>query len=164
MRKVIYMTYYARKATRIPHYDYSSSNYYFVTICTHNRKCLFGTPDHLNRLGHIVTEQILQISSHYQNVRVDKYVVMPNHVHMILVLQEMKQGPSVSQIIGQLKSGVTRDIHRILPELKVWQRSFHDHIIRNQAGYEKIWLYIEGNPINWSKDCFYVEPFVGSTL
>ena len=159
---MIRVTYYARKPTRIPNYDYSNSNYYFRTICAHNRKCIFGIPDHLNTLGNIAKKHILQISEHYQNVVVDKYVVMPNHIHMILILQDMKKGPDVSQIVGQLKSGISRDVHRILPELEVWQRSFHDHIIRNQAGYEKIWLYIEGNPINWRKDCFYMDPTIGS--
>ena len=116
----------------------------------------------MNRLGCIVNERILQIPYHYQNVFVDKYVVMPNHIHMILILKDIKDSPNVNQIVGQLKSGVSREIHGILPELEVWQRSFHDHIIRNQASYEKIWLYIEGNPTNWSKDCFYIDPSIGS--
>ena len=156
------MTYYARKSTRIPNYDYSSCNYYFITICTHNRKCIFGTPEQLNDIGKTVNKHILQIEAHYQNVIVEKYVVMPNHIHIILALQEMKDSPNINQIVGQFKSGVSREIHKLIPEMEVWQRSFHDHIIRSQKSYEKIWLYIENNPVNWNKDCFFVDPSIGS--
>ena len=149
------MAYYSRKSARIPNYDYSSCNYYFVTICTHNRRCLFGDPGALNENGRTAEKQIRQIPAHYQNVLVDKYVVMPNHIHMILVIQDGEKKENLSQIIGQYKSGVTRIIRGWSPELCVWQRSFHDHIIRNQTSYEKIWEYIEQNPMNWPKDCFY---------
>jgi len=157
------MAYYKRKTTRIPNYDYSSCNYYFITVCTHNRRCIFGLPNGLNQFGNIVREQIAKISSHYQGVYVDKYVVMPNHIHMILVLQREKDKSNVNQIIGQFKSGVSREIHKICPDIEVWQRSFHDHIIRNQKSYEKIWLYIEGNPLNWDRDCFYIDPLIDSS-
>ena len=149
------MVYYSRKSTRIPKYDYSSCNYYFITICTHNRRCLFGSPNNLNRIGRIAQKHILQLPSYYKNVRVDKFVVMPNHIHMILVLEESKDNPNISLIIGQYKRGVTKEIREFLPDQLVWQRSFHDHIIRNQKSYEKIWLYIEGNPQCWDKDCFF---------
>ena len=157
------MAYYKRKTTRIPNYDYSSSNYYFITVCTQKRRCIFGLPNDLNQLGNIVREQIIQISSHYQGIYVDKYVVMPNHIHMILVLKSEKDRSNVNQIIGQFKSGVSREIHKICPDVEVWQRSFHDHIIRSQSSYEKIWLYIEGNPVNWELDCFYIDPLIGSS-
>ena len=68
-------------------YDYSSCNYYFVTICTHNRRCIFGQPDNLNIFGKIAEEQIKKISTHYRSVLIDHYVVMPNHIHMIVVLE-----------------------------------------------------------------------------
>ena len=82
------MTYYARKSPRIPDFDYSSDHYYFVTICTHNRRCIFGKPNQLNRWGEIVQRQLLQLPEHYAQVKVDKYVVMPNHIHMILVIED----------------------------------------------------------------------------
>ena len=155
------MTYYARKSTRIPNYDYSSCNYYFITICTHNRKCIFGSVNQLNKLGYIVNKHILLISKHYKNVYVDKYVIMPNHIHLILVLKNGSEKPNINQIIGQFKSGVSREIHNVISDIEIWQRSFHDHIIRNQNSYEKIWLYIDSNPVNWSKDCFFVDPSIG---
>ena len=148
--------YYSRKSARIPKYDYSRNNYYFVTICTDHRRCIFGETDHLNWMGKIVQEEILKIPSHYTSVFIDKYVVMPNHIHMILVLED--DSPNLNQIIAQYKSGVTRRIREQKSNILVWQRSYHDHVIRDQKGYENIWNYIEGNPMNWNKDCFYVNP------
>ena len=151
------MTYYERKSPRIPYYDYSTCNYYFITICTHNRRCIFGKPESLNSWATIVQDHVLRIEEHYNGVRVDKYVVMPNHVHLILVLESGKN-PNCSQIIAQFKAGVSRQIHSMAPDVKLWQRSYHDHVIRNQKEYEKIWLYIEANPKQWEKDCFYIDP------
>ena len=132
-------------------------NYYFITICTGNKKCIFGLPNEKTRIGRIVEKHICDIPKYYDSVLIDKYVVMPNHVHMILVLQNTKDRPDVPTIIGQFKRGVTKEIHGMEPEMMVWQRSFHDHIIRNQAGYEKIWTYIENNPLKWEEDCFYCK-------
>ena len=154
------MTFYSRKSPRIVNYSYSSCNYYFVTICTHNRKCIFGLPNYPNAFCRIAEEEIRQISMHYQSVKIDHYIVMPNHIHAIIVLE--KESHNLNQIIAQYKSGVSRRIHQLNPELEVWQRSYHDHVIRDQKSYEKIWLYIEANPMNWEKDCFYVDPTMGS--
>ena len=151
-----------RKNTRIPGYDYSTRNYYFVTICTDNKECIFGEPTQLNIFGKIAETCILNIEQHYANVKIDKYVVMPNHVHMIVVLgieEYSDKISSLTQIIGQYKMAVSKEIHKIRSDCKVWQRSFHDHIIRNQQAYEKIWLYIEGNPGKWEEDCFHVSVY-----
>ena len=154
------MTFYSRKSPRIPNFDYSGDYYYFVTVCTHNRRCLFGEPECLNGWGQIARKQILQIEDHYNNVKVDQYVVMPNHIHMILVIGcgvKAENNPDLQQIMAQLKSGISREIHKSGTEITVWQRSFHDHVIRGQADYEKIWLYIQANPQMWDKDCFYID-------
>ena len=145
-----------RKSPRIPEYDYSKDNYYFVTICTQNKKCLFGRVNEFSRYGKIAADSVMHIPLHYSGVKIDKFVVMPNHIHMILILE---QGAVINaeQVIGQYKSGVSREIRKIDPEFVLWQRSFHDHIIRNQKQYEKIWMYIENNPLRWEKDCFYIE-------
>ena len=143
-----------RKSPRIPNYDYSTPNYYFITICTHNKECYFGTIQKLSDIGVIVRQSILELPKHYSNVSVDKFVVMPNHVHMILVLHSGNTA-DLEQIIGQYKSGVTRKCRKISPNIQLWQRSFHDHIIRNQKRYEKIWMYIETNPMRWDEDCFF---------
>ena len=150
------MAFYQRKPTRIPNYDYSSNNYYFITICTHNKKCIFGQPSQRNDFGEIAYHHISRLGSYYESVYVEKFVVMPNHVHMILVLDcQNRNNPNVSQIIAQYKSGVSREIRKMDSSVEVWQRSFHDHIIRNQKSYEKIWQYIETNPLKWEDDCFY---------
>ena len=142
-----------RKHPRLKNFDYSSPNYYFITICTWNKTCLFGKPNELNQWGTLADAFLTEIERHFDHVRVDKYVVMPNHVYMILVLEE--QSIEISQIIGQYKSTVTREIRKNHPQQKIWQTSFHDHVIRNQADYERIWLYIHANPQNWEKDCFF---------
>ena len=154
------MTFYSRKSARIPNYDYHSRNYYFVTICTANRRCIFGKANALNSFGRIAEKEILRIPSHYDGVKIDTYVVMPNHIHMIVVLEN--ENYDLNQIIAQYKSGVTRNIRSMETDMAVWQRSYHDHVIRNQESYEKIWLYIESNPFNWDKDCFYLDPGIGS--
>ena len=150
------MPFYTRKSPRIPYYDYSTANFYFITICTSNHKCFFGTVSQLSKIGKIAEEHIKKIQEHYHNVHVEKYVVMPNHIHMILNLSCSGEN-NVEQVIAQYKSGVTREARKLKPDLVLWQRSFHDHIIRNQKGFEKIWLYIEGNPQCWEKDCFYID-------
>ena len=149
------MAYYSRKSARIPNYDYSTRNYYFITICTDNHRCIFGSVEKLSEFGEIAKEEILSITKHYQGVFVDYFIVMPNHVHMIIVLEE--NAPNLNQIVAQYKSGVSRRIHKRYPDISVWQRSYHDHIIRNQISYEKIWNYIQGNPLKWMEDCFYID-------
>ena len=151
------MAFYCRKPTRIPGYDYSKCNYYFITICTNEKECIFGSPRNLHAFGNIVKEHIEEMESHYTSVKVDKFVVMPNHVHMIMILEAADSNPSISSIIALFKTGVTKQIRLQRPDIKVWQRSFHDHIIRNQNSYEKIWNYIDNNPLKWEEDCFYVR-------
>ena len=145
----------SRKHPRLKNFNYSSPNYYFATICTWNKACIFGKPNDLNQWGAVAERVLLEVEHHFPDVQIDKYVIMPNHVHVILILQG--GCASLSHIIGQYKSAVTRKIHEIAPQKKVWQTSFHDHVIRNQKDYERIWLYIEANPMNWSKDCFFVD-------
>ena len=97
----------------------------------------------------------MNLSSHYEKVMIDKFVVMPNHIHMILIIGDGENNPNLNHIIGQYKSGVSRKIHEFAPDMKIWQRSYHDHVIRDQKGYEKIWMYIVNNPLKWDEDCFY---------
>ena len=151
------MQFYSRKATRIPGYDYSRCNFYFITICTHEKKCIFGSPNNLNSWGMIANEHIRRIEEHYPSVKVNQYVIMPNHVHMIIEMEDHANNPNVSMLVGLYKTGVTKQIRQECPNIQVWQRSFHDHIIRNQHGYEKIWTYIRDNPKKWEMDCFYIE-------
>ncbi len=157
------MTLPVRKKLRLENYDYSSDGYYFVTICTHNREKLFGkiTNDNntveLNPAGKIVDYHIRNIEKHYENIRIDKYTVMPNHIHLIVVIGcnfelNSTRNPNLSYIIGLFKSGVTKEIGK-----SVWQKRFHDHVIRNEKTYLKIWEYIDTNPLKWKQDIFYVD-------
>jgi len=109
----------------------------------------------LNDLGKAANKFLQEISKFYPGVITDKFVVMPNHVHAIFVISQEKEAPSLSKVVGQYKMAVSREFHRTNPGEDLWQRSFHDHIIRNQKSYEKIWLYIEENPQKWEEDCFY---------
>ncbi len=142
-----------RKNPRLKQYDYTSYNYYFATICTHEKKCLFGNPTKLSPMGKIAADCLRNVPVHFQGVWIDKWVVMPNHVHAIVMLPG--NGVNLSTVIGQYKSAVTKAIRKFDPGISVWQASFHDHVIRDQADYERIWLYIEANPARWRDDCFY---------
>ena len=144
-----------RKLPRLSGFDYSSENYYYVTICTHNRKDLFGTPDNLTVYGKIAKKHLLEIESHYDGIYIDKYVIMPNHIHAIIVIgcepnaERSRPFPTLETILGLYKSGVSREIHKISPQLKVWQKSYFDKIIRNNDAYLEVCRYIEENPIKW---------------
>ena len=163
-----------RKPTRLKGYDYSLPGAYFITICTRNRKCLFSNivgaihelPENkLTRSGEIV-KQIIEILPDRFNVSIPKYVIMPNHVHLIIEIHNndekraIRESPLqyhrsiIDKMVGFLKMNVSKKIHKTDDE-KIWQRSYHDHIIRGEKDYQKIWGYIDTNVIRWEKDCFY---------
>lgn len=148
-----------RKQIRIKEYDYSAPGAYFVTICTKNRaQILWETVGadiirpqdvSLSVVGKIVEQGVLQISNHYDHIAVDKFCIMPNHVHLILVIQNNEDGrmisaPTVSKVVGSMKRWVSKQIGR-----SIWQKSFHEHGIRNQQDYDEIWEYIENNPMKY---------------
>ena len=151
-----------RKPTRLKEYDYSSPGLYFVTICTHNRKYLLskivGEGFHalpkniLSPIGKEIEKSIQYINNNYAGIAIYKYVIMPNHIHLIVNLQDSggRGNPPLQDIIGQLKSYTTNKFGSIL-----WQRSFHDHIIRGKEDYDKIWEYVDTNVLKWEQDCFY---------
>ena len=149
-----------RKQNRLTHYDYRTPGYYFITICTQNKENLFwvfsdGNAPQLKELGITAQKCIRSIPEHYPLIRLDHYVVMPNHVHMILILDAPTQNqscPDISVVVGQMKRTVSKATGR-----DIWQRSFHDHVIRGEQDYQKIWMYIEDNPRKWKEDCFYIE-------
>ena len=120
--------------------------------------CIFGNPGKLNIYGEIARSDLQNMVYHFEHLELIKYVVMPNHIHAIIRIgcdKDSGKRPNLNTVVGLYKSGVTRKIREIHPDLVVWQRSFHDHVIRNQQGYEKIWTYIDNNPLKWEEDCFY---------
>lgn len=151
------MSFLSRKYPRLSGYDYQTLNYYFLTLCTHQHRCIFGPPGRINQLGCIAAQDFVRIPTIYPGIRIDKYVVMPNHIHVIVVIEDPNNTPGISQIIALYKTGVTKQIRSIKPGMQVWQRSFYDHIIRNQESYEEIWTYIDGNPQKWETDKFHID-------
>ena len=107
-------------------------------------------------MGKAAEENLLMISIRNPGIRLDKFVVMPNHIHAILDIRDSGQA-DLNVVIRQYKMSVTKKVRQRVPDFQVWQRSYHDHVIRNQAGYEKIWTYIENNPLKWEEDCFYMS-------
>ena len=148
-----------RKPIRLPEYDYSLPGAYFITLCTVNRKKIFwsgeGADDicpknvPLSAIGKIAEQAILQARDHYENMIIDHYCIMPDHIHLILRIKSdidgrMISAPTVSNVVGSMKRWVSRKIGK-----PIWQKSFYEHTIRNQQDYNEIWEYIENNPLKY---------------
>ena len=161
-----------RKNIRLKDYDYSQSGFYFITICTKNREMLLSNvvgggfhaaPDvQLTLVGQEIVKSIEFIDKHYSNVLIDKYIIMPNHIHLIIILQGSKMGevgnPALYKVVGQLKSYTNKRYNEInkMQNLGLWQRNYYEHIIRNEQEYREIWEYIEENPLKWEEDQYYI--------
>ncbi len=155
-----------RKPNRLRDYDYSTPGAYFITICSKDRKQLLGKivgddahivpKNDLSNYGLICDKYINSINVKYENVTVDKYVIMPNHIHLIIFLNGTMWASSptnnIESIIRSFKTMVTKEIG-----ISIWQRSYHDHVIRDENDYKKIWEYIDNNVTQWQMDCFYEE-------
>ena len=158
-----------RKPMRLPGYDYARPGAYFITICTYARRCVLSrivvgeglAPPAvlLSPVGRCVEEQILALPERYPSVRIDKYTIMPNHVHLLVSLREFSGGaspsPTVSDLVRVLKSLSTRLSRGHLGDLPLWQRSFHEHVIRGENDYREIWEYIDENPAKLVGDRYY---------
>jgi putative transposase len=180
-----------RKPNRLRGYDYSQNGAYFVTLCIKNRANILGHiivrdglahpdahPDahptavvQLSEYGRIAKTELQNIPTHYNGqVMIDRFVVMPNHIHAIIMITvdgtergitanvaergttgRASPSPTLGNIVGGYKAGVSRRCG-----FSVWQRSYHDHIIRDEADYLRIAAYIENNPAKWVEDRFYV--------
>ena len=142
-----------RKPNRLQNYDYSQCGSYYITICTHNRENRFWTANNsyvLSKSGEIVDAAIRQIPKHYPNVALDHYVVMPNHVHILLTIADAYGRQSVSTIIGHMKRWSTMQIGKPL-----WQKGFNDRVIRDDEEFYIKWRYIDMNPLRWETDEFF---------
>jgi len=191
---------YRIESTRLKTWDYGDNGAYFITICTKNREHYFGEINNgkmvLSHVGVIADILWYEIKNHAKNVELDAFIVMPNHIHGILILNDPdplvmvvdtghalylqpsptqtgnpppdpadQQTPSqkryqnqgkntVSSMIGSYKSAMTRHARRLGWEFE-WQSRFHDHIIRDDAAFERIKNYIINNPKNWKEDKFF---------
>ena len=195
-----------RKNTRLPEYDYSTPGAYFITICTKDRRCILsaivgdddlGVPQNrLTKTGKIVEKYIISIDRS-QITTVDKYVIMPNHIHLILMINEKSVGaddhgcpsgivgfdaprsqqmpkaenppiedgfsdgaprssPPTNGVVPRIVAAFKRYVNKEIGE-NIFQRSYHDHIIRNEKDYLRIWEYMENNPKQWELDSLYVR-------
>ena len=151
-----------RKKIRLADYDYSSVGAYFITLCTQNKEKNLsriivgdGLPVPKNTAyGDVVEKYIDEIKIKYPDVSVDKFVIMPNHIHMIIVISQKGTGnpsPTISTVMGWFKYQTTKMINnlRSSPSKTFWQRSYFDHIIRGQQDYDEQWRYIDENPVRW---------------
>ena len=174
-----------RKQNRLRTIRYDGNGAYFITICTKDRASLFWAagaavppvsanlavgaatlavgaamrrpPEGLAPLGRIVWERIAGIDAVYGGViSVDNYVVMPNHVHLLMSIHPGNAGgrrigaPTISTVVNQLKGAVSKTAG-----FSCWQKSFHDHVVRDDRDYRDIWQYIDANPGRWTEDRYY---------
>ena len=160
----------SRHTTRLPDYDYNTPGAYFLTICVENRKCLLSRivgiglldgPDiELLQYGKVAAKYINQLNDFYDNLSVESYVIMPNHIHILL---RVLDGPSrtpvptlqnsiISRFISTFKRFCNKEYGK-----NIWQARSYDHIIRDQADFDKHLQYIYENPFGWTKDELYVN-------
>jgi putative transposase len=156
-----------RKQNRLTDYDYAQNGAYFITICVNDRKPILSSitvgadiirPNNikLTNIGKVVDYSINSILLHYDGVFVDNYVIMPNHIHMIIRI-ENDGGRMVSAptIVAGMKRYVSTKIGK-----SIWQKSFYDHIIRDDYDYQTKWQYIDENPDKWLEDELYTSDII----
>ena len=175
-----YQNKYRISSARLQSWDYANEGAYFITICTHNRLHYFGEVKNgkmvLSRIGVIANLMWHEIKNHAINIELGDFIVMPNHVHGILILNNINPLPAVqtghalsvapgqqrfqnqgkntvSSIIGSYKSAVTKHCNRLGFDFG-WQTRFYDHIVRDERSFQNILNYIINNPMNWEKDKF----------
>ncbi|MBD2480494.1 transposase [Planktothrix sp. FACHB-1365] len=177
----LYKNKYRIESTRLPYYNYAASGWYFVTICTKDKLWFFGDIVSSNikfsAMGEIANKFWSDIPNHFQDVYLDAYIIMPNHVHGIIVIERshneehgetrhgtslqgtdesnkfapLKRG-SLQAIINAYKSSVTRWCRKNGYDNFAWQPRFYDHIIRDEQALVKIQEYIVNNPAKWDED------------
>ena len=152
-----------RKPTRLTDFDYDTPGAYFITICTENKAHILSrivggdvldAPQiNLSSYGKIADKYINQLNDFYNDICVDKYVIMPNHIHLLLSITDngasrtsppTVQHSAVSRFVSTFKRFCNKEYGA-----NVWQRHFYDHVIRNQRDYDEIWQYIDNNPRKW---------------
>lgn len=180
---------YRKNSIRLQQWDYGWNAAYFITICTHNRICYFGNVTDgqmvLNNIGEIANDVWLQIPDHFPFARLGEHIVMPNHVHGIVVIDKPDDVPpsearliaplyigndipggitgyknpmlhqNVSRIIRWYKGRTTFESRKTMPRF-TWQPKYYDHIIRNNQSFQRISAYIVNNPLKWRDDQFRI--------
>ncbi len=159
-----------RKPTRLKNYNYNTPGAYFITVCVKDRKNLLGNivgtgvldgPQNiLSNYGKIAEKHIIKINNFYDYLSIEKYVIMPNHIHLLIRIFN-HNGPSgtpvptnnaISRFLSTFKRFCNKEYGR-----NIWQYRSYDHIVRGELDYREICEYIENNPAKWQEDCFYSE-------
>ena len=176
---------HCRKSIRLKNYDYSSNGYYFVTICVQNREKLFGEIVGATLCGRpnnpdkIITKWLLELENKFNDIKIDEYIIMPNHIHFIIKRTGDHTGstgnhtgstgdhtgsPLLRDIIGWFKTMTTNEYiagvksGKFIPfKGRLWQRNYYEHIIRNYDDYINISEYIQNNPLKWEYDKLFVS-------
>lgn len=167
-----------RRSIRLKGYDYTKEGMYFITICCHQHKCWFGEIKNesmiLNENGFIAHNQWADLSNRFSNIELDEFVVMPNHMHGIIIIKSSGSGaspdptnphittnPTIGDMVGAYESlvaiGWLKNFTLKYDNLvmgKLWQRNYYEHIIRNEQSSNRISDYISNNPKNWQHDKF----------
>lgn len=159
-----------RKRNRLGNFDYGQEGYYFITLCTRNMRHIFEIEPVRNDLcvvpydaaqttvlqNRIIYKWIKETENKFPNIKFDKCVIMPNHLHFIIIIKERHAGRSLPDIMRFFKTMTTNEYIRYIKEgklpplyKKLWQKSYYDHIIRNKDDYKEVWNYIENNPQKW---------------
>ena len=160
-----------RKTTRLQGYDYNTPGAYFLTICTEDRRCLLsrivgtglldGPKNELFPYGEIAVKYINQLNDFYDNISVEGYVIMPNHIHILLCVKEngssgtpapALQNSIISRFVSTLKRFCNREYGK-----NIWQSRSYDHVIRDQVDFDRHLQYIFENPFKWQEDEFYAQ-------
>ncbi len=164
-----------RKPNRLPQFNYGTVGAYFITICSREKKKVFGRVVGggvldaprvlLSPHGEIVAAQLESMVDFYPGLRIEKYVIMPNHIHFIVLIRQGPSGASrtppptevrANQTVPAFVSTLKRMTNRAAGT-QLWQRGYYDHIIRDQHDYDTIWRYIDDNPAKWHLDQFYIS-------
>ncbi len=159
---------FRRRSIRLPEYDYSKPNAYFITICSYNKKQIFGKVSNskimLSKIGKISEKYLIEIPNHFNDVFIDEYVIMPDHIHLIISIVGVQNfepqrneyqkiiPKSIGSIIRAYKSSVTRWCRLNGFKNFKWQRNYFEHIIRNEEDHFRIKEYIHNNPLRWELD------------
>ncbi len=166
-------TFKNRKRLRLKGADYNDAGMYFITMCTQEKRCILsrivgtgvldGPLVELLPAGQVAEKYIQQLNDFYENISVEKYVIMPNHIHLLLFIKSSAHGPSrtpvptvQNSVVSRFVSTFKRFCNKEYGE-NIWQARSNDHIIRDQKDFELHWQYIAENPLRWRLDALFAE-------
>ena len=155
-----------RKLPRLKGFDYSLANAYFITVCSYDKKHIFGEISKVggnnvfypSRIGELIEKTYFQLPERFPEFDLIHFSLLPNHLHFLAIKNEAGSGKvkSLSDLVGAFKSLSDRAVRYEMPVIKIWQKSFHDHIIRDELDFQNHWMYIEENVTRWGEDEYFM--------